>query len=601
MRQTSATTICRLTLRMMVGIITLLTPLSASSGQAQPSDPSKRGPGVVLPFRVNLDLNSRTEWMDISRYTSEQLTRRLREAKLPVYDQPRVTGLASDDLNALRSQKDVANFAQKAGVCYILRGDITSPQVEVKDEGLWKLIRTKVPMQVEIVHGLTGETVRAFSVEGLSSKKDRDLLGGISERQRRSQRAQQLQLNEVKEAVNNGINELTKKIIEGYPSELWEPVDPRKRPARMTVRVTAGSPSEAIRKGIESVCSQIVPKDMTTERHTELISSLAANKDTLDAEVKLLTDGVYTVSYAITDIEEKRQTIFARLAGADAIRMPTVAVLSPEPAAQSFLQEYLRKSGFIVKDDQRMMRMRERQYVEAMLEGKTDPLELQALRENLGVDIVIPINTICERLPVKTTKGDILIRASLSLKAILPDTYDVITSLQDKDTDGDITERIAHEQAVKSVAAMVAPQLVENLFARLQSFGDQTRIYRVEITGWSNRTDADTFIDALEKLNGVIQVEEQRFEGGILTVSVKIDQAVARRLAREIETHQSMSRFRIRIETTSRSLIKGKRDPEETIVKPFHSASVADKPKVSPSSEQHPSHTGLRITSVLTT
>jgi hypothetical protein len=274
------------------------------------------------------------------------------------------------------------------------------------------------------------------------------------------------------------------------------------------------------------------------------------------------TEGKYEISVSIDDLKADRPNMMKMLIDSGAITLPTVAVLAADSAVQTEIQNSLTRAGIQVKDEARLQQLRKRSYVAAMLDGKTDPQTLLTLKEDLGIDYIIVANAIVELTDFG--RSGYTARALVRVKMMEPDTANFVSVGEEVESDEDVSGQIATEKAQKTATQMRMTGLLEDLFSNLKPRNRQKSM-EITITGWASRTDSKHFVDDLQKLNGVLKILRNRYEEPILTLTIEVGPEAKDSLATDIESHKTMKKYGVKIQSDSATAIKGKRDSEKPV------------------------------------
>lgn len=576
-------------------VVAALIIMSKAPIQAQ-----EKGSVMVLPFTVSTSFTNKDNWSTIAYYSGRELTKQLKDAGYPVHENSaKLNALQITDLRTMTNAENAAKFAQRNGVNYLIRAVILPPRSQKKD---FSTLRFYVPIEVQIIDGRTGKPIVTIEVSNAFHSVNYLKYGFLDKLLSTDSNKQNTDDTKIQEeyakflvnadpeslftkALNQSIKALVQKeLASKYPKESWKQIPPTEYNPTLTFKVAAKTPEEAKKKAVEAGVSKFLSKSISPEDRTRAIEAYVNNAEKYTTQVNAMPNTeMYEVGVNIGSDRDNTLSLTRGMIDKGFLNMPTVAILSDDATTQNTLQSHFTNAGFKVKDDQRLAKLRDREYVQQMLDGKVDPALLIPLKEDLGIDLLVVGEALSER--VRSSSEIIIVRSRLRVKVMLPDTADILATQQDVDTGSDITEMIAKEQACKSTVNTVCPQLLQTVFDNIEKVsGDpnKPRLITIELSQWADLSDANDFTEILEGIEGVLKLGESRFESRVLTIPVSVSPTLThQKLASTIQKHPKLLKFGIKFETASRALLKGKVDPASvTPPRPETTENISKVPEV---------------------
>lgn len=540
-------------------VLTAALSLTAMRATAQNDD--KRAPLGVILLPPYTQAHYAFQNLALAKQLSEQLCSALKEKGLPArsFAIP-VEEAAFDDPQALRK------IAGRNKVAWLLRGKITQLKFEVADDFLTYRLRTSISMSVDLVDAATGKVLRKYESKGLLSLKVPK-----ENNQKPTGNEFVLHTDGASYAAHAGgecVNGDGKKniglaatIAKDYPDVPWTIPSTSNVQAQLRVDVKADTREAAAQSGVREIFNKLVPNPSEMQMF-HLQQKLLPNAEKL-VTVEETEKGVYAVSVRIDDLQSDRPNLARELKQLGDLQLSSIGVLCADATLQAELQGALTKATFNVKDEQRLAALRNRAYVENMLEGKADPLALQSLKDAAnGFDYIVLADVAAENKGAHNGASSVLAR--VRVKIIDPSTATFIFVDDGEESDEDETPRAALERAIKSAARLTEPRLLEDLYKHISS-KTGVRILSLTLAGWKKYGDAERFRRDLAKLPGVLAAEKENYESGILFLKVEVTEAARKSLGLDLEENDLLKKYGLQVEDDKATSIRAKRDPDQPI------------------------------------
>jgi hypothetical protein len=337
--------------------------------------------------------------------------------------------------------------------------------------------------------------------------------------------------------------------------------------------------ADAVRKAIEQVVGVYVSSESLTRNFELIRDEIYARANGFAVIEKILQEGaqggIYRtkaqVKVYLVQNDEGKQALAEKLRDLGLLRQLRIMVVIPEehrreqrpvpipdPAAETAIMRALVRTGFKTVDKEFVKQIRDSRVVKELMRGNIDQRQLYDLRQRYGADVVVVGEAFSQRVPPPSVVGDtnfIFCRARVEIKAILTETGEIISADAEHGSGRDLAEELASKMSLEQTAATLAPRLINDLLVGgYGGAGRATANVEVEISGWRKLSDAQRFLDALEKVRGIRRVHMSEFKGGVLFAEVEIDQNLKKRLAQIIE---ELPGFEIEVESASGSKIEG--------------------------------------------
>ena len=411
-----------------VRLACMLIAFSLTTGRANAQNEDKRPPIAVLmlsPFSKNQNASQN---VSLARLLSEKLCNALNNKGLQVRSFPvAIEEEAFDDPQALRK------IASRSKVAWLLRGKISLLRFEVRANGLGGfggyLFRTTVAIDVDLIDGSTGKKLKDYSGEGLRSVR---VLAQNNQKPAGNEfladdNGQPYVVNAGNQCIDGDGKKnigLAGKIAGALPEVTWEIPGRSNVQAQLRVSVKADSRQAAAEAGVQELFKTLVP-------HPSEMQTFHLQKNLLPAAQKLVTveeteKGVYAISVRIDDLQSDRPNLVREMKQLGDLQLSSIGVVAADPILQTELQGALNKAAFNVKDEQRLAALRNRAYVENMLEGKADPQALQSLKDAAnGFDFILFADVSAESKQARSGVHSVL--ASVRVKIMNPATAEFIS------------------------------------------------------------------------------------------------------------------------------------------------------------------------------
>jgi hypothetical protein len=335
--------------------------------------------------------------------------------------------------------------------------------------------------------------------------------------------------------------------------------------------------ADAIRKAIEQVVGVYVAAETLT-RNFEVVRDEIYTRATGFALIeKVLHEGAQGNIYRtkaqvrvfLVQNEEGKQALVERLRDLGLLREIRVMVVIPEehrreresvpipdPAAETAVTRALVRTGFKTVDKEFVKQIRDSRVVKEMMRGNIDQRQLYDLRQRFGADVIVVGEAFSQRIPPPVQSTNLVFcRARVEIKAILTETGEIISADAEHGPGYDLAEELASKASLERTASTLAPRLISDLLVGgYGGAGRATTNVELEISGWRRLSDAQRFLDSLQKVRGIRRVHLSEFKGRVLFAEVEIDQNLRQRLAVMIE---ELPGFDIEVEAVAGSKIEG--------------------------------------------
>jgi len=299
----------------------------------------------------------------------------------------------------------------------------------------------------------------------------------------------------------------------------------------------------ALREAIERVCGVYVKSDSRTENFVLTLDQICT-KAAGFGQVEVLSQGERNgVYWVIARVTVSEVPIVEMLRQAGLLRQWRIAVLIPEthlqrpripdPAAETALIRTLTDAGYRVVDRDFSGHYRYDSLV--MQAWRGDVSALKVLLSKTKADVLVIGEAFSQRPLQDATElpdGMVSCRARVELRAVSKATNEVLTADSAQAGGVDLTEEIAGKVALENAAGEVGARLSERLM--LLPAGS-TRQIEVIVLGVQTASQAQKIEDAVRRLSGVRQVEQDEFSEGELYLDVEADSLTANRLAAQLE------------------------------------------------------------------
>ena len=539
----------------------LIVALSLTATHADAQNDEKRAPlGVIL-----LPPYTKTEYaaqnLALAKQLSEQLCSALKANGLPArsFAIP-VDEQAFDDPQALRK------IAGRNKVAWLLRCKITQLKFQVAPQFGSYLFRTSISMDAELVDATSGKTLQKYESKGLRSLRmvSQNNQAPTGNQFMPDEDGASYAAHAGRECVSGDGKKnvgLAALIAKDYPNVPWTIPAGSSVQAQLRVEVKADTREAAAKSGVQEIFRKLVPNptEMQTFHLQQKLLPDAQNLVTVEETDK----GSYAVSVRIDDLQSERPNLARELKQLGDLQLSSIGVLCADPTLQAELQGALTKATFNVKDEQRLVALRNRSYVENMLEGKADPLALQSLKDAAnGFDYILLADVAAENKGARNGANSVLAR--VRIKVMDPSTATFIFIDSDEESDEDETPRAAQERAITSAARLTEPRLLEELYKHISS-KTGVRLLSLTLAGWKKYGDAEKFRRDLAKLPGILAAEKENYEGGILFLKVEITEAARKSLGLDLEEHDLLKKYGLQVEDDKATSIRAKRDSDQPI------------------------------------
>jgi hypothetical protein len=299
---------------------------------------------------------------------------------------------------------------------------------------------------------------------------------------------------------------------------------------------------QALREAVERVCGVYVRSDSRTEDFVLTLDQICTKAAGL-GQVEVLSQGERNgIYWVMARVAVSEVPIVEMLRQAGLLRQWRIAVLIPEthlrrpripdPAATALIRT-LTDAGYRVVDRDFAGHYRYDSLV--MQAWRGDVSALKVLLSKTKADVLVIGEAFSQRPVQDATElpaGMISCRARVELRAVFKATNEILTADSAQAGGVDLTEEIAGKVALENAAGEVGARLSERLM--LLPAGS-TRQIEVIVLGVQTASQAQKIEDAVRRLSGVRQVEQDEFSEGELYLDVEADSLTANRLAAQLE------------------------------------------------------------------
>lgn len=540
----------------------LLWLLGPFAGRALAQNDAKLAPLAVLPIPPASKAQLVPQNLAFANLLGEKLCAALKDKGLPSRAFPLdLDPKQEDNPDALR------RIAGRNKVARLLRPKITQLDFEIRDNGFGWLARASITMNAELVDANTGQVLKTYSGHGLRSVRITTPNGQAPQGNAfiADANGETYAMNAANECLYGDGKKyagLAALIAKDYPDSPWQIPGGVNVVAELQVNVKADSKEKAAALGVEQIFYKVVPTPSEMQKF-HLEKRLLPNAPNLVTVTEGTEKGLFLVKASIDDVQSDRPGLMHELKQLGDLQLAVIGVVASDPTLQNDLQTALAKAGFDVRDEQRLGVLRNRSYVENMLDGKADPIALQSLKDAANAfAFLIFADGLAENKGMRNGVYSVLAR--VRVKIMDPNTAALLPGADESESDEDETPRAASERAIKSAAALVKPQMLQELYKHL-SPQTGTTIINIEISGWKKIGDAERFRADLAKVPGVIAAEKQTFESAILTLKVELSKEARKTLAVALEEDANLKKYGISVSEDKKDSIRAKRDLDQAI------------------------------------
>ncbi|MBP7147025.1 MAG: hypothetical protein KBD01_05735 [Acidobacteria bacterium] len=217
----------------------------------------------------------------------------------------------------------------------------------------------------------------------------------------------------------------------------------------------------------------------------------------------------------------------------------------PDPAAETEIIRQLVQQGFKVIDE---ARWRELRYDWA--ERLKDNEAAAALARQAGADLLITGEAFSQA--AGNTMGFVSCRARVEVRGIVAETAEIVFADACDASGADVSEAVAAKRVLQNAAREMGGR-VRDALGRYSTSATPVQI----VAGvFPDLATADRFVQVLQGLEGVAEVEQEEFSEGMLRLEVRGADISAATLGRAIETDPTFKAFRLRVRSVNKTSVQ---------------------------------------------